>query len=257
MNTFKTQFLALEATVSQLKERLHKLEGTTPSSPDCHYSSFDQEAGELSLECMDTFRFVYTIPPNQRPNYTPINGEQDPTCYTYTLINPDEDLKNYHMTQAKIHNIGYSEYPKSCGGLQIITETPPDKLEQSDIQFRIYNHMNPNYKTILPKTKEMKEALAEKFFAYSKNGSDPYTEFVHTETIQFKQEYEILPHVSFFLTPFKQEECNLTCKILEITCKTVTFEISYMNPQRDSSPDTILHWQVRGVKKENHADLLS
>ena len=258
MNTFKVQFLALEATVLQLKERLHKLEGTTPASPDCHYVSSEQEAGELSLDCMDAFRFVYTIPPSQHPNYTPTAGHQNPTCYTYSLINPNQDLKNYHITHTKLNGIGYTEYSQSAphNGLSIITETPPDKLEQSDIQFSIHNPQNGIY-SVLTKTKEMKEALGEKFFAYSKHGPNPYSEFVHKETIQFKQEYEILPHVSFFLTPLEQHKSNLICKILEITCKSVTFEISYINVLLHSSPDAILHWQVKGVKKEHNADLLS
>jgi hypothetical protein len=200
---------------------------------------------------MDTFRFVYSPPPSNR----------NPTCYTYTLINPTEDLKNYYTTNAKLNNIGYTEYSQSAqhNGLKIVTEAFPDKLEQSDIQFSTpcndqYGNYLPN---LLPKTKEMKEALAEKFFAYSKHGPNPYSGFVHTETIQFKQEFEILPHVSFFLTPLEQNKSNLICKILEITCKAVTFEISYGNALLHSSPNAILHWHVRGVKKENNTDLLS
>jgi len=256
MNTFKTQFLALQATVHQLSDKLQKLEGTTPATPDCHYVSSEQESGELSLDCMDTFRFIYTTPPNQTPGY---NAQQQhwikyPTCYTYSLINPNEDLINYHKTHAKLHNAQYSEYAPNnpdCG-LQIKTETPPDQLEQSEFQLCMHNNHNPDFKIMLPKTKEMKDVLAEKFFTYSK---DSTAGFMHTETILFKQEYEILPHISFFLTPLDKH--NLLCKITDITKKSVTFELKYVNPTLNSSPDAILHWQVQGVRKiEPHSDLL-
>ena len=77
MNTYKTQFLALEAKVKHLTDVICKLEGTTPTSGDCHYASFERESGEIALDCMDTFRFIYSLPPNQMPNYLPNTGHQN------------------------------------------------------------------------------------------------------------------------------------------------------------------------------------
>jgi len=254
MNTFKTQFLTLESTVKLLQERLQKLEGTVPATSICHYVTSEQESGELSLECMDTFRFIYTTPPNKLPNYTPTSGHQNPTCYTYTLINPSEDIKNYYTSQAQIQRIHPTEYSVAYphGGLQILTEASPDKLEQSDIQFSRPDDNNPGYRRQFSKTKEMKEALAEKFFACSKK----VNEFAYTETVHFKQEYEILPHVSFFVTPLATS--NILCKIIELTKKTVTFETRYADPMLHTPSDAILHWQVCGIPKSHaHIDLLS
>lgn len=263
MNTFKTQFLALEASVKELREKLQKLEGTIPSIPDCHYVSFEREAGELPLDCMDTFRFVYRLPLNQMPTYNPAiyTGANfpNPRTYIYTLINPIEDLKNYYTSQARLQNLYYSEYSSQNinNGLRIETETPPETLEKTDFQLGICNNQHPCGTQTFPKTKEIKEALEKKFFAFSKRDhiKGDFLDFVHTETVQFKQEYEIVPHVSFFITPL--EKSNLTCKIIEITKKSVTFEIRYVNPVLDSSPDAVLHWQIHGVKKPSEqADLL-
>ena len=234
MNTFKTQFLALEASVKELREKLQKLEGTIPSVPDCHYVSFQKEAGELPLDCMDTFRFIYTLHPKG------LGGFGIHAMYSYKCINPSEDIKIYYK----------NDYQRKYG-LDIVTEIPPESFEQSGIKMgsiRTFDNGVPK----VPITKEIKDELQNKFFMFSK---DTETEFFNTETVQFKQEYEILPHVSFFITPL--EKSNLTCKIIEITKKSVTFEIRYVNPVLDSSPDAVLHWQIHGVKKPSEqADLL-
>jgi len=263
MNSFKTQFLALEATVKQLQEKLQKHEGTTPATPDCHYVSFEREAGEISLDCMDTFRFVYTLPLNRAPTYNPAihigANFPNPRTYIYTLINPSEDIKNYYTIQGKIYNLYYNPYSSQYTnhGIRIETESSPETLEKTDIQLGFSNNLNPSVTQTIPKTKEMKDALAKKFFAFSKRDypKSDFVDFIHKETVQFKQEYEILPHVNFFITPL--EKSNLVCKIIEVTKKSVTFELSYGNPVLDSSPDAVLHWQIHGVKKPSiQVDLL-
>jgi hypothetical protein len=266
MNSFKVQFLALEATVKELEEKIQKLEGTTPSSQgSCHYVSFEREAGELTLDCMDTFRFVYTLPPNQMPNYNPAihigANFPNPRTYIYTLINPNEDLKNYCNSQARMYNLSCTTYHTNDTryGLRIETETPPEMLEKTDIQLGVGNvNDQPCITHPFPKRKELKDALEKKFFTFSKRSyptKSDFGDFIHRETIEFKEEYEILPHVSFFLTPL--DKTNLICKITEITKKSVTFELSYVNPILDSPPDAVLHWQIQGVKKPSqHVDLL-
>ena len=62
-------------------------------------------------------------------------------------------------------------------------------------------------------------------------------------TIDFKNNYGLLPHVSYFLTPLDIKTLKVTLKSL--TTKQAIFELKYGTELVDTS--TQFHWMVSGL----------
>ena len=75
---------------------------------------------------------------------------------------------------------------------------------------------------------------------------DRWNPFTQTITVDFKNTYKLLPHVSTYITPFT--DANITVKIKELTKKKVVFTMSYGEDDNlDVPSNACLHWLVSGM----------
>jgi hypothetical protein len=236
MERFKQTITKLENDVSELKQFQIKIQGSTQSSGDIHYCTGAQEFGEYSLEELDTFRFV-VIP---RPaNY---GGTQSPKTYKYELVNTTPsigafttefipvDIENFEMVFMK----------------SVIGEEKRKSLQSKLWNFAAdlsYNARHQNGNLTIDNTPELYKDLP--------------TEFYEDITINFKHEYKISPHVSFYITPLSNTLDR--CVIHEITTKEVVFRIKYGNLDKTSNQykkdiysGLKLHYSINGVVEEKH-----
>jgi hypothetical protein len=228
MDRLKQTIARLEKEVDELKQFQKKTMGIPPSNGNLHYSTSSQEFGEYSLDEMDAFNFTVqsckntsTVPPTYQ--------------YVYTLMNPTPELSAYLGVQGKSFTSGSwcsikpDDYEKYC-------------MEQKGSPFVL--------------TKEIRNCLEKKLWAYYQhnnsqpNGDLDIKKYISEDiTISFKNTYQILPHVSFYITPIMNT--GITCSIKEITCKQVTFTVLNNTPNVQTAEDLILHYHINGIVEQS------
>jgi hypothetical protein len=236
MERFKQTITKLENDVSELKQFQIKIQGSTQSSGDIHYCTGAQEFGEYSLEELDTFRFV-VIP---RPaNY---GGTQSPKTYRYELVNTTPSIGAFTTEFIPVDIENFEKvFMKS-----VIGEEKRKSLQSKLWNFAAdlsYNARHQNGNLTIDNTPELYKDLP--------------TEFYEDITINFKHEYKISPHVSFYITPLSNTLDR--CVIHEITTKEVVFRIKYGNLDKTSNQykkdiysGLKLHYSINGVVEEKH-----
>jgi hypothetical protein len=231
MDRLKQTVSRLEKEVDELKKFQKKTMGIPASTGNVHYSTSSQEFGEYSLDEMDTFNFTVQSSKN--------NATAPPTYqYIYTLINPTPELSAYLGVQGKWSftsgqwcSIKPDDYEKYC-------------MEQKGTPFVL--------------TKEIRSCLEDKLWAYYQHnngqpeGEPSIKKFISEDiTISFKNIYQILPHVSFYITPIMNT--GITCSIKEITCKQVTFTVLNNTPKEQTPEDLTIHYHINGIVEQSPA----
>ena len=224
MDRLKQTISRLEKEVDELKQFHKKTMGIPPSTGNIHYCTSSQEFGEYSLDEMDTFNFI-------------VNGGGN--SYIYSLINPTPELSAYLSVQGKTFASGNWISIK------------PDKYEKYC--------MEENGSPVVL-TKEIRACLESKLWVFAgeqRRNYNPATDktikdnFSEDITISFKNNYQILPHVSFYITPIMNT--GITCSIKEITCKQVTFTVLNNTPKEQTPEDLTLHYHVNGIVEQSPA----
>jgi hypothetical protein len=225
MDILKQSVSQLVKDVDELKQFHKKTLGIPPSTGDVHYCTSSQEFGEYTLDEMNTF------------NFTVQGGGGN---YIYTLLNPTPELSAYLGVQGKTFTSGNwisikpDDYEKYC-------------MEQNGTPFVL--------------TKEIRACLESKLWVFAANlpgkaNGHPTTDktikdtFSEDITISFKNIYQILPHVSFYITPIMNT--GIICSIKEITCKQVTFTLLNNTPKDQTPVDLKLHYHVNGIVEQPH-----
>jgi hypothetical protein len=231
MERFKQTITKLENDVSELKQFKTKIQGSTQSSGDIHYCTGAQEFGEYSLEELDTFRFVVAASP----------GQNNIMTYSYALQNLTPELMAYLRVQGK------------CG---VSTEYIPVDIEN----FETYFMKKGGAPFAL--TTDIQKCLDSKLWEFAWPNHPELVKNIRKEffidiTINFKHEYKITPHISFYITPLSNTLDG--CVIHEITTKEVVFRIKYGNLdktvhkyKKDIYSGLKLHYSINGVVEEKH-----
>ena len=219
MDRLKQTISRLEKDVDELRQ-FHKKTLGIPSTGNVHYATSSQEFGEYSLDEMDTFNFSVqscksnaTVPPTYQ--------------YIYSLTNPTPELSAYLGVQGKSFTSG-----------QQWCSIKPDEYEKYCIK---------ENGTPFVLTKEIRACLEKKLWTYYlSNGDVDIKKYISEDiTISFKNAYQILPHVSFYITPIMTT--GITCSIKEITCKQVTFTVINNSPNAQTPENLTLHYHIHGI----------
>ncbi len=238
MERFKQTIASLEKEVANLKETLKTIKGCPPSKSDIHYATSSSEYGEYSLEDLDTFRFQVNNPPST------------PNIFYYTLTNPTEELGAYLRLQGK------NDFHFVCRNNEKPEDFEPYIMGKKDPSFVLTN--------------EIRKCLESKLWDFASPGPSHFdstfpTKFFIEITIPFKHTYTILPHISYYLSPFPSaKKCDVIVIVKEITTKQVTFIIEYGNSDRGADPYTKryidpelkLHYCIQGVVEQAVCDSL-
>jgi hypothetical protein len=239
MERFKQTIASLEKEVAELKECLKSIKGCPPSVGDIHYAAASQEYGEYSLEELDTFRFHVQKSPHGQNSFQ----------YLYILTNPTAELGTYLQLQGKQFatnwiNVEPDKFESYC-------------MEKGGAPFTL--------------TKEIRKCLESKLWEFARAPSNTNTtpedptipkEFSTEITIPFKHTYTILPHISYYLSPFaNRENYDIFVEIKEITTKQVIFKINYgnnRNPYKKGYDESELklHYCIQGVVEQAVCDTL-
>lgn len=108
-------------------------------------------------------------------------------------------------------------------------------------------------------TKEIRSCLENKLWAFADHYYGPHQRppegdpgvkkyFSEDITISFKNNYQIFPHVSFYITPIMNT--GITCSIKEITCKQVMFTLLNNSPKEQTPEDLTLHYHINGIVEQ-------
>ena len=245
MERFKQTISKLENDIAELKQFQTKIQGSTQSKGDVHYSASTQEFGEYALDELDTFRFTVVLGAAANNIMT----------YTYILQNPTPELSAYLGVQGKTFTTEYipvdvDNFEKYCmeknGTPFVLTDEIRKCLESKLWEFAADFAIvfTPDYQY-----KEYNEKV------YKNIRREFYTDI----TIPFTHTYTICPHVSFYITPISNKVDQ--CKIHEITTKQVVFRINYGNLSRggkvqgqrntDIFSTLKLHYNINGIVKQD------
>jgi len=243
MERFKQTIAKLENDVAELKQFKTKIQGSTQSKGDIHYCTGMQEFGEYPLEEIDTFRFLVAAETRQN----------NITTYYYTLQNPTPELRAYLGLQGKtfateyipVDTENFETYCMKKGGTPfVLTDEIRKCLDSKLWEFAVNLTYGPN----------------RNYINYPQLYKDVPTEFYIDIPINFKHEYKISPHVSFYITPLSNALDE--CLIHEITTKQVIFRIKYgvnifnrgqfdRTYKNDIYSGLKLHYSISGVVEEN------
>lgn len=257
MDTVKTRLLSLESKVSTLESNITKISGSTPSSLPNHHVFPTEEFIEYPLfEEMNTMKFLY----RQKIDH----GRTEKKYYEYSLVNPTEEM-------IEIIKLGAPPDFHGWDDIKLISFCDsPEKVEMYGYEVLLRDWNNPN----IPlsderKEKKIRNELDKYFFQFSDVCSCEIRPslFPSEIQIQFRNEYEYLPHLSFYLTPI-QESSHLVCTIKSLTTKQVVFTIVQRHIRGDRPilskaaysipPNLMLHLHIRGIPlKKTEIDLLS
>jgi hypothetical protein len=239
------------------------LEGaqSTPSN-ECHYMTAQGECGQIPLDDLDTFRFKWCQ--GQYPGGN---------TYKYTLANPTLEL--IEEINSKLITNGIVKTDPA--GIIGITGNPTSK-NYPNYQINIYSKIGPElFQSINC------DVMIECSFTWSRNRcyytvpienirsavldrlsnekvfesiEHTQTEYTRTIEVKFKHSYMILPHVSFYMSPF--ENYGVHIKIVNLTTKSCKFLISYGgNPDVLNIPtDIVFHWSVQGILNDSTTSLI-
>jgi hypothetical protein len=245
MATLKT----LEKALVTLAGRVDALEYT--SEADVHYVASDAEYGESAIN-INTLRFVFNE--NDRRTYNAV-GEHRSICdkkFKYTLINTIRHLIPGHATALGVGTVVIYSDKK-------MDEFRDDGIDDEDVI--AYNCQSHNYTTMLCSDKQIIEHLEKYNFVArterNKHGESPPVYFKERVKINFKKKYKIMPHVTFYVTPFVDNFLD-DVKIVELNKFHCVIEVSYGEAIKGGyfSEELMLHWRVSGVIEESARDLL-
>jgi hypothetical protein len=294
MEKFKQRIQDLETKVRDLDASLKDLQGVPVgvASQPTHYQTANSEQGEIALDEFDTFRFMrlgkmkigisnYSDPQGQ--NSMGIK-EKD----IYILQNIPKEILEY---MKGLHNISF--WPKDSMRLHYtsflafhIDEENPDisKTEMyvmntgtPDLFTRNSRYFVPGSRDLLkdcccsgtyfPMSKDIKNILDEKVWDFSDFrwlkvnhiGPDHYvnefeTHFSQDISVEFKHNYKIIPHISFYISPVR--DSKITASIKSITKKGVVFEMKYGFDEDDIPTSGCLHWSANGIVVAETVSLL-
>lgn len=226
MEKFKQSIATLEKEMAALKEELATIKGNVPVRGNTHYVAAGQEFGEYSLEELDTFRFKYVVS----------NGPGNIPYYSYTLTNPTPGISGFSTQYIPVEPDAFESYVMNGAPLGLTAENRKC-LESKLWEFaKLADNSKGNRNN----------------FTFSTTIVIPFSPRGATATSSLIQNYKILPHVSFYLTPFMNTDT--TVEIKELTTKQVTFKINYGHGGNATSPDLKLHYAISGIIQES--DLL-
>jgi len=211
MEKFKQKIADLETNVETLKAELATIKGSSPARENSHFVAAGSEFGEYSLEELDTFRFKFVVS----------NGPGNIPHYSYTLTNPIPGISGFSTQYIPVDPDAFEAYCMKSTSLGLTAENRKC-LESKLWEFaKIPGFSRENIKNFM---------------------------FSTTIVIPLTQTYKILPHVSFYITPFMNTDT--TVEIKEHTTKQVTFKISYGHGGNTTSPDLKLHYAISGIVVE-------
>jgi hypothetical protein len=252
METVKGKLLALETKIKELESKINSVSGVTPKIEQNNHTVFpNEEFIEYNLfEELQTLKFAY----KQKVDH----GKTGRKYFEYYLLNPTEEME---AIVGKINIIMEYESP-----IQLMSFCDsPENLEDygyeiivKDLSGPLSNEINRN---------KIKKELDKYFFQVADicNCNIRPTIFPKEISIRFRNEYERLPHISYYLTPF-QDSLKVKSYIKEITKKQVIiiFTQHHAKGERCILPkdqyytpeDIQLHMHVRGLQKKESVDLL-
>jgi hypothetical protein len=241
MEKFKQSIIALEKEMAALKAELATIKGSQPSSKNTHFVAGSQEFGEYSLEELDTFRFKVVV----------CGGPANTLQYSYTLTNPTPELSAYLRIQAKSFTTQYisvdpQRFESHCmdGGAPFVLTAEIRKCLESKL-WEFSGSITPH-----AGASDLAERLAK---------INPLNNtFRTTITIPLTQNYKIIPHISYYITPLQSRSLDIVCQIQEITTKQFTLRIDYGNayPYKECDTNLKLHYSISGIVEVEEPNLI-
>lgn len=263
MDKFKERILTLEKKVDVLDTKVGSIQGTTISVHPSHYSVYDKEQGETPLDEFDTFRFMRC---GDTMNIYNAQGQQYQIKQPmYKLINPPKELRSYIKSNAISSIPSWSQNPQHyiqhlntemenrSDILLSFSTNNENEIEHSDFEIYIFPNKNGPTRSLpdcgynIRNSSDVKKMLSSKVWEITDNISRySWQPFIQDITVDFKNTYKLLPHVSCYVTPF--QGANISVKIKELTKKKVVFTMSYGEyDDINVSPSACLHWLVNGM----------
>jgi len=258
MDSFKKRFFTLEEKVNELSKIV--LNANT-SKPEIHYTSIDKEQGIIALNEFDTFRFVRATD-WLLTEYVMLSGswKHGISCNAdiYFLTNPTQEIRDYVEIIAG-QPIDFTKYTLcfKYSGDKADFERALTQKEIGDF-YLFWHHGGPCYGK-LSMIKDLRKEFETKLFeietmpslkisrhtAYDIILSDFINgmNFSAMITIDFKNSYVMLPHISFYITPLNTDSLKVSLKSL--TNKQATFELKYgVKPVPN---DAVFNWMINGI----------
>lgn len=257
MDSFKQRLNLLEERTKALELNLCVSHET---DKEIHIQDINKEMGVIPLNEFDTFRFV-RAEDWLMPEFTKADGSWKHGIVTkatiYFLINPTQEVKEFVELSAgqKInfttHTICFKYYGEETSFESMITNKKLTELyllwHQGGPCYGKLSILQPLYSVLNSKAFEIEDMPPHK---PSKN--PPYdfilSDFIHGTnytgklTIDFKNRFRLLPHMSFFLTPLDTKTIKVSLKSL--TTKQAVFELRYGAGCVHTS--TQFHWMASG-----------
>ena len=287
MEKFKHRIQDLETKVRDLEASLKSLQNVPVevASQSTHYQTANSEHGEIALDEFDTFRFmrlgkvrlsVSNYSDSERRGSMGIKEKE-----LYILQNIPKEVLEYVKG---LDNISF--WPKDSMRLHYvnflafhINEENPDisKTEMYVISTNCNTaELQTNCKyfkemavagTYIPMSKDIKNILDEKIWDFSDFrclgtnhiGVDHYvnkfeTHFSQEISVDFKNNYKIMPQVSFYITPVRGSK--IIALIKSVTKKGAIFKMKYSFDEDDIPTSGCLHWSANGIVVEETVSLL-
>lgn len=285
MDKFKQRIQDLETKVRELDDSLKNLQGVpvAVASQPTHYQTANSEQGEIVLDEFDTFRFMrlgkVKVCIKNYSDHQPQGSMDVREKDIYILQNIPNEILEYVKG---LNNISF--WPKDSMRIHYTTflafhinEENPDisktemyvmNIPHLEIFTRNSRYFVPDSEDLLkdcccsvtyfPMSKEIKNILDEKIWDFSDFrwlkvnhiGPDHYvnefeTHFSQEISVEFKNNYKIMPHVSFYVTPVR--DSKITASIKSLTKKGVVFEMKYGFDEDDIPTSGCLHWSANGI----------
>ena len=257
MESFKERLVLLEERTKTLEVNLCKSHET---DSEIHLSSIDKEQGVIPLNEFDTFRFVRAE--NWiMPEFTKSDGNWKhgmvSNATIYFLTNPSQEIKELvelsvgQKINFSKYIICFKYYDEKTTFESMITNKKLTEFYlfwyQGGPCYGTVSIIQPLYSAFNNKPFEIEDLPKQKL---DKNTSydlilyDFIREmnFKANLTIDFKNPYKLIPHISFFLTPLDIK--SLIVSLKSLSPQQAVFELKY---GKDCVPITTqFHWLVTG-----------
>jgi len=294
MDKFKQRIQDLETKVRDLEASLKDLQGVpvVVASQPTHYQTANSEQGEIVLDEFDTFRFMrlgkvkLSISNYSDPQGQNSMGVKEKDIYILQNISKEileyvKGLKNNLFWPTDSMRLHYTSFL----GFHIDEENPDISKTEiyvinigfPDLFTKNSRYFFPDSRDLLkdcccsgtyfPMSKELKNILDEKVWDFSDFrclgtnhiGVDHYvnefeTHFSQEISVDFKNNYKIMPQVSFYVTPVR--ESKITATIKSLTKKGIVFEMKYGFDEDDIPTSGCLHWSANGIVVADTVSLL-
>jgi len=257
MDSYKQRILTLESRVDDLELALNKSHNL---KNEIQHVSIDKEQGIIPLNEFDTYRFVRARDWSM-PEFTRTNGAWKHGMVTntnlYFLTNPTQEIKEIVETLVG-YKINFSKQLlafKYLGVKEDFEDIVSNKrfvdlylfwyqggpcYGKFNITLPLYNEFDKKPFEIidLPHQKSNKDTPYDLILYDFIKGNN----FTATMTVDFKNKYNLLPHLSFFLTPMPSSCIQVS--IVSLTTTYVIFEFKY---GKELVPTTTqFHWLANG-----------